>query len=551
MDDLLNKLLKQLTDLANNFTDVFKNTIGSLIDTFEANRNYLESATDRASTYEFPLARIKDLKSNLNQTIKEMNIIEKSRDFLNMMLSEDGVKAWLNGNENEIFAIVNKYFTVLFSEYSRRTMTNYLQDKYKTTNTDQLVKSVRNDIMNQLDTAAIPMFWTSSQYSINNASRIGYITFPAVSEEVKQAAEQLAKSKETGDLNPRISHIQDRITIMRCLVGVPLYGYQGLLQFEDKSVGNDAIGRHLYEGKNFTNDDGVYGVGRDWRLLPSPIPYSLMTAQNNKLLKSNAEKAKLLYTEAEEKEIIKPIPGGTEYGIMKMTHTFMDEITRLYEAAKEKDNETKLSTQAKIKKLMEHIDYERDHLFIPNDGSHDLPDLNKRLVRIDHFVSAPKLQIAVEAEIAKRKAIEGMVQNLEPVIDNDLTEYQNALFAGVIALVGRRVEYLDEFEQQILLSSPDMLYGAAPLYQAFVSFKELSDTMRVKIVTETEAALKAYPLLDKTKESCQAIKKELKNKGGMVSVASKRFPRELDALKQFLTTIEEEYGIFTMTYGVE
>ena len=551
MDDLLTRLRVQLTTLANNFTDVFKNTIGSLIDTFAANRDYLDNLGDNVSSYEFPLAKIQDLKGNLNQTIKEMNIAEKAKDFLNMMLSEEGIKAWINGNENEIFSVVNKYFTALFNEYSRRTMTSYLQDKYKTTNPEQLVKNIRDDIMNQLDTGAAPLFWTSSQYNISSASKIGYITFPAVSEEVKQAAEQLAKSKDAGELVPRNSHIQDRITIMRCLVGAPLYGYQGLLQFEDKSVGNDAVGRHLYEGKNFTNDSGEYGVGRDWRLLPSPVPLSLMNSQNNKILKKNADAARELYELAEVKQIIVPIPGGTEYGIQTISKAFLEQILQLFNSAKDKSNEEKLAAQEKIKALLANIQYDQDKTFIPNDGSHDLPDLNKRLVRIDHFAASPKLHDLVRQEISDYEEFDRIVVELEPKIDSDLSEFHNAIFTGIITFAAPVLEYEDEFGAKTVLSSPDMQRGGVPLYQALLSFKGLSEDVRSTIKDAAEQALKTSPLPEQAVASCNAVNQELKNVKFMIEEATEVFPREVKDVREFLTKTKDTLTRFARRYRID
>ena len=551
MDDLLTRLRAQLVALANNFTDVFKNTIGSLIDTFAANHDYLESLGDNVATYEFSLARIQDLKSNLNQTIKEMNVAEKAKDFLNLMLSEEGIKAWINGNENDIFSVVNKYFTDLFSEYSQRTMTSYLQDKYKTTNPEQLVKNIRDDIMNQLDTGAAPLFWTSSQYNIGSASKIGYITFPAISEEVRQAAEQLAKSKDAGELVSRNSHIQDRITIMRCLVGAPLYGYQGLLQFEDKSVGNDAVGRHLYEGKNYTNDNGEYGTGRDWRLLPSPVPLSLMTSQSNKLLKANAESAKELYELAETKQIISSIPGGTEYGIQALAASFVAEIRSLYEEAKDKSNEEKLAAQESVKALLENPQYEQDKVFIPNDGSHDLPEMNKRLVRIDHFAYSPKLQDMVRREIANFEEIEKIVDELEPKVDSDLGEFFNALYTGTITFVAPTVEFEDEFGMKTVLSSPDMQRGGVPLYQALLAFKELGIESRTFLKETAEQTRKQSPLPEQAIAACRAVNNELKGVKFMIEEATEMFPREVKDVREFLTKSKESLTRFTRRHRIE
>ncbi|GFH42509.1 hypothetical protein Hs30E_10600 [Lactococcus hodotermopsidis] len=547
MQDLLARLRKQLTDLASNFMDVFRNTIGSLIDTFAANREYLDSLSDSVSTFEFPLAQIKDLKANLNLTIKEMDVPAKATDFLTNMLSEEGINAWINGNENEIFTIVNRYFTALFSLYSQKTMTSYLQDKYNTTDANQLIKRIRDDIMNTLDGHATPLFWTSSVYNVNAASKIGYITFPAVSEEVSQAAQQLSDSKAPGELTPRNSHIQDRISIMRCLVGVPLFGYQGLLQYENNSVKDNSVGKHLYEGKNFTNDSGEYVVGRDWRYLPSPTAYSLMNAQNCSILKDAADVASKLYEEAEAKKIIAPIDGNN-FGIHLIAESFIKEIHRIQVEVAGKTKVEQLEAIDQINALLANIQFEPDKILIPNDATASLPEINKRLVRIDHFISSPRLQEVVEAEVAKMREIEAVLSGLKPKDDSDLINFQNALFTGAITFTPPVVECEDEFGTKYTLSSPDMKRGGVPLYQAFISFKELEADVRDAFKESAEQTLKALPLREEAVETSRAVWKELKDLKFLIQEAAEAFPSEIGELKEYLANMKGTLSRFSRKY---
>lgn len=547
MHDLLTRLRKQLTDLASNFMDVFRNTVGSLIDTFAANREYLETISDNHSAFEFPLAEIKDLKENLNFTIKEMDVMAKATDFLTNMLSEEGISAWINGNENEIFTIVNRYFTALFSLYSQKTMTSYLQDKYNTTDGNQLIKHIRDDIMNQLDNHATPLFWTSSVYNVNNASKIGYITFPAVSEEVSQAAQQLANSKDAGELVPRNSHIQDRISIMRCLVGVPIFGYQGLLQYEDNSVKSNAVGKHLYEGKSYTNDLGEYVVGRDWRYLPSPTAYSLMNKQNCCLLKDAADDASKLYEEAEEKKIVAPVDANN-YGIFIVADSFLEEIRKIHSNAANQTKVEQLEAIDKISVMMTNVQYNPDKILIPNDATATLPDINKRLVRIDHFVSSPRLQEIVENEVSKKREIEEILESLTPKDDSDLINFQNALFTGALIFSPPVIECEDEFGIKHSLSSPDMKRGGVPLYQAFLRFKELEPDTRNFLEEVSDETLKSLPLNEEAIEASKSVWKELKDLKFFILEATEVFPSEVNELKKYLSNMKDSLSRFARKY---
>jgi hypothetical protein len=547
MDDLLTRLRKQLTALGNNFTDVFKSTIGNLIDTFVANRDYLDSMADNVSTYEFPLVHIQDLKGNLNQTIKEMNVSEKAKDFLTYMLSEEGIQAWIASNENEIAKLVTKYFNTLFSLYSRRTMTSYLQDKYNTKDSAQLIKSVRDDIMNMLDMNATPLFWASPLYSIDNASKIGYISVPDTCEEVVQAASSLREARQ--ELSVRKTDIRDRITLMRCLVGAPLYGYQGLLQYERNSVGATNVGKNLYEGRDYVNDNGQADKGRDWRHLPSPSSFSLMNNKNSDDLRKNAEEASKLYAEAESKQIITMV-GPNEYGIRIIAPSFMEQIRGLRNSAINKSNEEKLEALGQINNLKNNIVYETNVIKILNDGSALLPDMNKRLVRIDHFAASPRHQEMVKREKVKLKEIDDIIAALEPKVDNDLVEFHNALFTGTISFTAPVVEYEDKFGAKTVLSSPDMQCGGAPLYQALINFKALEEDIRVEIREESEQVLKTFPLLERVVNSCNAINQEMKNVKFMIEEATEVFPHEVKDLREFLTKTKDNLTRFSRKYRI-
>lgn len=547
MEDLLTKLRKQLVDLADKFMDVFRNVTQNLIDTFAENRRYLDSMADSAVAYEFPLAKIQGLKESLKIVVKEMDVKVKATDFLQSLLSEEGIKAWINGSENDIFIVVNRYFTTLFSEYSHKTMTSYLQDKYHTVVPAQLTKCVRDDIMNTLDGNATPLFWTAPLYNVSRASSIGYVTFPAVSSEVSAAAVQLSASKPTGMLIPRASKIQDRISIMRCLVGVPLYGYQGLLQYEKTSVNQNTVGKHPYEGKPYINDNGEKVEGRNWTYLPSPAPLSLMNNDNAEILKKNAEEAKSLYERAEAKKIIRNTDANN-YGIFIITQAFMAQIRDIKQVAMGKTKVEQLEAIDKIKELMDNVQFEADKIKIPNDATGTLPEFNKRLVRIDHFAAAPILQKKVLEELAKYDEIDRILNELEPKEDVDLALFQNALYTGVIKFAPPTMSCEDEYGTEYSLSSPEMKRGGVPLYQGFLKFKELDEGVRNFLKEQSDQVLRTLPLCDEAKDACHAVDLELKGLKFMVQEATELFPAEVPELKKFLNALRESLPRFARRY---
>lgn len=291
MEALLTTVRSQLIDLADNFMDVFGDTMKRLIDTFDENKRYLDTLADTPYPNELHLVQISELKSNLDLTVKEMDANAAVRDILVMMLSKDGIQAWINGNETEIFSVVNQYFSARFDEYSHKSITSYLEDKYHTPDRNQLVNCVSGDLMNLLYDCATPMFCASF------AHNFGYISFPSASVEVSEAARQFSAS-HPGMLYTRGRGIQDRISIVRCLVGFPICSNWRMKYYEECSTQHMEPGLHIYEG----NSDGRSFT--DWRSLPSVFPYSLM------------EPGSIQYNGAKEKaELFKK---ALQYGVINL-----------------------------------------------------------------------------------------------------------------------------------------------------------------------------------------------------------------------------------------
>jgi len=257
---------------------------------------------------------------------------------------------------------------------------------------------------------ARPLIWTSNVYNVGNASEIGYVTFPLGSFEVGQAAQQFAAAANYS-LKERNCYGTDRITFIRRLAGVPLYGYQGISQYESASVKSLVVGKHIYEGKSYTNDAGEYVTGRDWRYLPSPVPYSLMNDSTCDILKSKADDAVRLYEAGEAMHIIEEADYD-RYVIHETEDSFMDQIRHIASEARDGSNAEKSEAMIRIKTMMENISYKPDPEIIPNYGSPYLSEMNKRLIRIDYFVSAPVLQSKVAAGIAKIEETEQIMQGL-------------------------------------------------------------------------------------------------------------------------------------------
>ncbi|WP_034447871.1 tubulin-like doman-containing protein [Butyrivibrio sp. AE2032] len=400
---LLNALHIQLMSLSSEYMDKLLNTIKRLKDTFDENKRYLaEDGFAIHPSYEIPIATINDVMPELLSTVAAMNMDQNIHHFMLKMTSKEGVDAWINSNEDKISMFINHYFTDVFFEYSQKTMTEYFQTKYKTTTPEQLVHYIETDFLNNLRMRADPMFWTSNTYDIRCSCMKGYITVPDFCVEAREAAMNLAVANRQA-FAVVDGAFSDRISILNYCYGIPLYGYNGVYWYENDSVNSKISGQHIYEGKSY-KDDGKEIIGRDWRLLPSPIPFRLMQNKySNSELMRLAEEAKDLYLEAEAKGVIHDYD-YSDFGIFTISDAFMCSFRNAFEDGKKNEyKDDRLQTQDQLEHLSKNIEY-NSPIPIPNDCT--LSDVErKREVRIEHFVKSPCLQKIVRAELDKLKEI--------------------------------------------------------------------------------------------------------------------------------------------------
>ncbi|MDR2655236.1 MAG: tubulin-like doman-containing protein [Oscillospiraceae bacterium] len=538
MDLILKSLKTQITDLAKIYTDPFRRIMETLIETFASNSAYLRDIPPVEDNYVYKLMTIADLRESLDTVVNDMDINGQITRFADHMLSHP--EDWQTEDENKISNLVIKYFNAIFSDYSSKTITDYLKVKYSTDNLTVLQEYVKNDIMTRLNAKASPLFWTNGAiYSITSTPVVGYCSVPSASPEIVGAAEDLIRSTSAAELQLRRVNFADRITMLRCLCGVPLFGYQGLTQYEEVySDVEDFVGRHIYEGKN---------NGKNFFNLPSPKPVGIIerTAAHYKV-KQDAEKIIALYNKAVEL-------GITDTYSVKVTGSeYVDAMIKTGEAAIASGELVQL--QKGLKELNEKLANMQYKLpvSILNDGNGDEP--TKARVRLDHFAASPNLITLVEGEIAKIEKINSLIETIRAMIigDTDVDNFQDALFTGIISVKGPKVEFeYNEFGivSTFPLSMPTFPMGTIPLYQAFVSFKELPASKKDKIKS----------LVDQRKNSvAPEIEPALRNiaalmnpvyMGAMQKNAS-RFIEDYDAIIRFLLKIRSEIESFASLYGI-
>lgn len=557
--DFLENLRKQIVALSSTYYRVYCTVITELCNTFKANVDYLDKLADTEYDYEYPIVKLSDIRETIDDFLKrQFDVPSEFKKFHTYMLSPEGYKMWGENKEDKIFKYISSYFSEIFTSYTNKSMIQYLQEKYNTTDTDTIIKRVREDIMKELDESATPLFWTSNLYSVSNASKIGYITVPAECVEVVKAADRLAKSKgETKEkFTVRQSDIKDRITIMRCLVGAPAFGYQPIQQYEKASIADtEIIGKHYFEGKMYRNERDELVKGRDWRRLPSPVPLSKMSSENAKELVDQAEERKQIYIKAEQYNIIQS-DGASEYYIKLIDDSFMNEIRQIVSVAKSKKNNVALhEASVRVNELKKNIRYSTTRIKLPNDaknGEDAVPENEKRSVRIDHFASMPEVVKIVLAEIKKYEEIDRYLEELQPKIDHEFEDFCNALFTGAIKINGVMITYEDDFYNEVKLSAPQMPMGGIRLYQAFLSYKDISESDKKKLHDIAEKRNNMDEGMDCLIEACKVLKEQLSqlNVANALRMASNKFASIASEVKEFYLDLASRFEDYIMTYGI-
>lgn len=549
--DLMDAVRDQLNKMADNFTNPFANMVGQLFDTFAANRQQLQVFADRRNDYEMPLVDMKTMMPQLQKTVREMDIPAQAHVLLDTLLSSDGMKGWgPNGDEGWLSHMVVGYFVDKFSAFSNKSITSFLQDKYQTTDPDKLTDNVCHDLLESISQNAAPLFWPETGYTTDMASPVGYLTVPQSAPALIAAADKLASSDK--NLTVRVVGVRDRISILRCLTGVPMWGYKGIRQYEAESVNSARFGLHLYEGAEYVegvSDRGEVEAARDWSLLPSPTPYSRLTSANAPDIKDRMDESKPLFEQAMESGVIERT-ADAEYVIRVLSDSFMQDVRAVFDAAKDKSTDVRLEARSKLRAMSANRKYEPGSPMLSNQSKND-PGIERDIV-IDHLAKAPQLQKLVRTELAKSQEIEDDIAALEPKIDNDFDDFSNALFTGVIAINQTLVTYTDpEFGDDTVLSKRQMEFGAVPLYQAYRTFKEeLPEQTRESIREAVKAILDADVLPDGIAGACRAVSAELARKRDLVTVANAKFPYETAAIKELISKLEQALKLFVIETGI-
>ncbi len=493
MESMVRSMIGQMEELYTSHFGVYAQVSQNLIDTFHENYRHLTNGNQVvADPFVMPLMTIDDLKDSLDKTVANMNLDKESAAFHAALFANHDV--WMASDEQKICKAVSSYLIERFSGYTSKTLTDYLEIKFDTNDPAALTDHIYRHIMLPLSDKATPLFNISAGYNITDAAPLGYCSIPNSATVLLAAANQLKGVRS--DLHLVANKVSDRISMLRCSCGVPMFGYKGVEIYIDTYKSDTSSGQHLYEGTTLDQ--------RDWRNLFNLRPYSTI---NNP--EADLQQAAENYEEAVKLGIIRVSPtSDKDYHIV-----VNPEVTELRQQVADAMASGKLSAiqaaGAAVKGFLETRQPVR-LIYVPNDGAMG----HKEKVRKDHVVAARDMMAIVRNELAKEDAIRQMLADLEAAeagakrVFADREAFFNAMMSGVFTYKIPTVTYTREvfgMSEETVLSEPKAEpYGkVVPLYQAFLSFQAMSKEEREDVLNATDERMSMlHPGL---KEACKNL----------------------------------------------
>lgn len=563
LGSLLTDFRKQVVHETANYYIKLQRVMDTLLNTFRENRNLLQSAQTlhSQSAFAVPMMTIDELKPSLDAEIARLNIPGMLDTFMTLLI--DRKEAWIGEDPSKITRLVTEFFVkTAFSGFADRSITSFLKDKYESLRgeelTDgQLANLIYEDWIKLLTGRASPLFYfNSSIWKEADTSKLAFLSFPAISGPIKSAAIQMNATSQMWGLKE--SALTDRIYVMCSACGLPLSSYNNCAEYEELYYSTKSHGRHYYEGKK------VRGIPFDnWNLLPPVTPQSIINLDRVKAadLREAVTSSRELYETAQKLGLI---DGGSK--LYEPDPASIAELEGRCEGCEALLQQLdRAGGVPELERALEGLDVSIIQLkatgfALIEDGHRKDDDVINR-IREDHFAAAPAIHPSVRESAAQIIALTERISDIktrartqiEAVLSSagDVTNYCDAIFAGVISVEGYNVVYHREGDirgGEVYLSQRTSAFphGGLPLYQGYVSFQTLDSGMKQEIREKVESLYAANsPCIKATGE--RLLEEELSDKRlqTMGQIAQGK-PQEKEDIFAFLDNLKQAFHTFCL-----
>ena len=509
--NLLDTLQRQIREENDKFFAIFKRVMENLSSTFELNSNYLESVDhlDNSDSFYVPMMTIDELKPAMDSAIKALNFDKMFGSFLNVFF--DNVDKWIDENENKISKLVTDFFIgTAFEGFANKNITDFLADKYGTTNTTVLSNNIYNDYITNLASKSQVLFpFDTGLTQVSSLGYIKHISAPTVSAEIQNAANTYIQIDSNCEVNS--SDLTDRIYMLNTACAFPLGSYAPGTDYEQVYFNStEGFGNHYYEGERSGGEGKLLKnmIFKDWRKLPPLRPQSIidMNVPAPERMKEIVRNSRNLYERGkalgfidEERKI---------YSLDEKAISVLEEKTA--KAAKILEELDSVSA-VELDKILSEIEREKDikpsysGYSIYNLGALD-EESQKRIVE-DYFTYSPVLNIIVQNTLNNNDKLQEIIRQFESIkkeaavknlglMDKFMPAFFEPFCAGVFTFEGINIYYkkvLTGREELTKLSEMDEenKFWKIPVYQAFINYQRLSPEIKDDIKQDYTAVLKS------------------------------------------------------------
>ena len=287
MEILMSNLINALCDINVRYLKPLYDITMDLLATFNANNNYFEMGKGDESQDGFTkqLVTFSRIQPQLDAEVTKLDSRDETTGLLKILTAHPDI--WMEHDELKLKAKISEYVLQKFNPIFSGSIESFLRKDLHMVGVPEAVfaNAIERQIIDPLFDDAVPVFWTSEPLVTDNTKTVhrSILTVPNADNCICLAADLLKNGIEV-----RKSFINNRVNILRTISGVPMFAYDGLIQYLGSYNSYSSLGLHLYE-RNV-----------NWReTLTFPYPYSL----NPKYTK-NADELLKLYHDAEDKGII-------------------------------------------------------------------------------------------------------------------------------------------------------------------------------------------------------------------------------------------------------
>lgn len=525
VDKLILGLQKKADDMYKRYFGKLKDFLDELDQTFGENQTYFDGGHgDDPSDDGFTMRIMKfsDMQAHLDSILMD----EKPADAAANMIAYfmDNADEWLSGEEYRITRLVNGFVSSRFKEEMSKSMQEYLKEKYPGMDAGQREQALLQDLFEPLIHASEPLFWCSSAVNTEDTYSSINLSYPESASDIASAAREFKTIHPEAAL--RGCSIGDRTFMLRLYSGMPLYGYHGLELMKRRYDGCDKAGVHLYGNG-----------GTDWKTLPTPIPYSL-----NPNEVENGVAVESAFYRGREIGLVKMEIEGTEgnkdFCIIKqpilndkVALELLSDLRCIGRNRVENDNaleqivmqmvkekyltEDGELSQSRIGDWEQRIKKLKEDIKMGEFREYQAAHHRSEKIAIDNIIMSPVMSKVLLDAVELYNGVETAIRRLERFKDDDdtvkleLNNFCNALFTGILQQgIGKIFfTYVERHtEREAVLASKSMPFSRYLYYQAFCSYKELEDSIKQDINSQTKEKI------DNLQEGDDAIALKIKEK---------------------------------------